>query len=94
MPSTEPTDRSTCRATTTIVSPSARSAKITVLTSTNWMFEADRKRCWRPAVTAMNSASTTTMPDSLIRKTRSASPRELASAGCLAAARGGAPRPS
>ena len=61
--------------------PSAKSAKITVLTSTNWMLDTLRNLCWTPAVTATNIARTTTMPDSLIRKTRSVSLVELLSAG-------------
>ena len=71
-PSTDPTDRSTFLLITTIVSPRASRAITVVSTSTNWMFVALRNRGWTAAVIATKTARTTTMPDSLIRKTRSA----------------------
>jgi len=89
IPSTDPTDRSTFRLITTIVSPSASSAKIVASTSTNWMLVMDRKRGWIAAVIATNTIRTATMPNSRTRNTRSASRRELADAG-LPGSRGGA----
>ena len=66
---------------TTIVSPSASSANTVVLTRMNWMLVMLRNRGWIDAVTATNTTRTTTMPDSLIRKTRSVSLRAPVPAG-------------
>ena len=72
-PSTEPTDRSTFRVRTTIVSPIASSAKIVVSTRTNWSSETLRNRDWMSAVTSTSRPSTAMIPNSRIRKTRSTS---------------------
>ena len=72
-PSTDPMDRSTFRLMTTMVSPSASSANTVVSTRMNWMFAELRNRGCTRVVTSTNTARTTTMPDSLMRNTRSAS---------------------
>ena len=77
-PTTDPTDRSTFRLTTTIVSPSASSANTVVLARMNWTSCWLAKRGWMLAVTATNTIRTATMPDSLTRKTRSVRRREPA----------------
>jgi hypothetical protein len=76
-PTTEPTDRSTFRLMTTIVWPSASSAKTVVFARMNSTFCWLANRGWMLTVTATNTIRTTMMPDSLTRKTRSVRRREL-----------------
>jgi hypothetical protein len=74
-------DRSTFLLTTTIVSPSASSAKTVVLARMNWASCWLANRGWMLTVTATNTIRTAMMPDSLIRKTRSVRRRELIRGG-------------
>ena len=74
-PTTEPTDRSTLRVMITSVWPTARIAKIDALSARLRSEAVSMKRGSRIAVTAISSASATTMPSSRMRKTRSVSRR-------------------
>ena len=71
-------DRSTFRLITTIVSPSASRANTVVLARMKPISWDPANLGWMAAVTPTNMASTTMMPDSRIRNTRSVSLRELA----------------
>jgi hypothetical protein len=70
-------DRSTFRLITTIVSPSASRANTVVLARMKPISCVPTNLGWMTAVTPTNMASTTMMPDSRIRNTRSVSLREL-----------------
>src|SRR4051812_16737867 len=70
-PSTEPTERSTLRVTSTSVCPAARMAKIDALRARLRSEAASRNRGSRMPVTTIRTTSTSTMPSSRTRNTRS-----------------------
>src|SRR3954469_14643997 len=90
-PTTEPTDRSTLRVMITSVWPTARSAKIDALSARLRSDAVSTKRGSRMPVTAISSASATTMPSSRMRKRRSTKRRGRAPP--RAGGRGGRARP-